>query len=319
MAHQPIEILEDITPLQQASVSLFRAFPPQQMQSEREADGFDYLGENPLDRPDAHDQPRCPDPAAEVVAKRAGSGPYQHVVSHLHFSLLSGVDCAQVGDLASPDLRDARLREIALNRIRLGGSWTVARAISSGDAWIRDLTDGDPDDPLAMTKAYDLIDDATGMAATPFCLPSYTEPDTSPVSMRVALSLIEEAIPELTTGRAVIYVPARCATPLVADDLVVKQGIKHYTAGMGTEVVFDGGFMGLDPSTGNPSATAGNTWWYVRGAPILRRGGDWSAVDADPTSGYRERYNDRQMWVEEDFTIGFAPMAGLAQEVVVWS
>ncbi len=308
----PQTVLVDAPPRRQRPTGLFKSFPPEIMVQPKERNGVDYF-EISCEGPSAHQRGgECPTP--ERVEKDQAHAPYVSHGSCLNLSLISGVNCETVGDLAHLDHRNQALFDVASAKLVNGAAYALGQTMSTGMAFTNQV---DEDGCLTgeTVPGWQVEDCQTGEPATPFCLVDPEIPCVDPVTPTEMISSFEGRIGDCTNGQPVIYLPAVMAALLVTKcGPVVRVGNSHETAGLGTPVVFGYGFMGWSPEGEEPED--GCAWGFMGGAPRIRRGGlDSETFDLDSTEHVNVYMNDAQFWVEEDFTVGFDPCCGVAQYV----
>jgi len=307
-AFQPVEI--EAPPHIPRATGLFQSFPPTVMSSDKEADGS-FWEQPSCDGPDPHAQVRCPTTPEERVAKRDGQKPYLTVENCLAVTLIGGVSCQTVGNLAHPNYQDEALYRVGADKLRRGAAYALGQMMSTGKAWQMVL-----DDEGCWTgeyeEAFELEDCTTGEAAAPFCLPDPIIPCADAVSPHALISNFEGRIGDCTTGQPVIYLPTAAAAFMVTQGgPVIKIGNSHFTAGLMTPVVFGYGFRGYSPTCEEPEDGTG--WGFMRGISRINRSGDYDTQGGNLPTGIRKDSNERRFWVEEDFTVAYDPCCGVAQ------
>jgi hypothetical protein len=209
----------------------------------------------------------CP-PASAPASLITGSGlPW---VSQFPFGVVAGVRCKPVG--ASVD----ELRDAARAILRLSEQYAVERALWRGGVW------------PAGTVGEFLARNPTILSATP-------------VSVKAAIGMLEDALVGMSGGVGVIHAPRLALGALTADWPVRQSGGRILTM-VDTPVVFGGGYDGSAPGGGRPAGTA---WVYATG-PVQVTRGPVQDLPSDPRLAVDRATNDALVMAVRVVSVGYA-------------
>lgn len=300
MARVKLPVLDEVSVPRRRTTGLFVSFPPVSM-GPGQNEGSQWL-EPAIDGPDAHQTEICP--AGALPDNREPSAPYLLAESCFHVSMVSSVACMTVGDQAHGSLSSDELRRIAEDKLRHGAEASLAVALSTGKAWQRVLSSGQPTG--AIEEAYDLEDNA-GNPIDPWCIDGanvVTPQAATAVSARILIASLEELVADASTSQPVIYAGIGAMPFLVGDGGPVYKTGRTFATAAETPVVFPWGARGYNPATGLAPA-AGTTWVVMKGQPRISRSGQWPVDQGVVEATVLMGNNKRRFWIEEDFTVGF--------------
>lgn len=300
---QKCEII-DAPPRRKRAKGWFQSIPPRPLPAGHE------MGQRweaaPCHGPDPHSTEACGIVTLEDrVEKPSHGAPYREVKTCLNVSLVGSSSCKAVGDLAHSNYQTETIQAGLEERVRDGAAYTLGLMLSTGKAWEHVIgEDGCPTGDRVEAD-WDLVD-KDGDPLTPWCA---GEPEVlcagDALGPRGLVSAFENAMPDCTVGQMTIYLPAMAAAFMVGACGPVFPVGNGFETALGTPVVFGWGFTGAGPD-GEPVDDPGQAWAWMLPETVIHRSGLIETDDGDIESTLNRGLNDRDIFVEEDFTVGFA-------------